>query len=58
MTEFLLTNQYNIKQKSDENKENIKKGDYQLVQYQIKKFFLPSQLHTALTYDHFHIKTY
>ena len=39
MTEFLLTNQYNIKQKSDENKENIKKGDYQLVQYQIKKKF-------------------
>ena len=39
MTEFLLTNQYNIKQKSDENKENIKKGDYQLVQYKIKKIF-------------------
>ena len=34
-TEFLLTHQYNIKQKDDENKEKYQLGNYQLIQYQI-----------------------
>ena len=32
---FSLQYQYNIKQTSDENKENYQWGDYKLIQYQI-----------------------
>ena len=36
---FSLQHQYNIKQKSDENKEKYQVGDYRFIQYQILQIY-------------------